>query len=64
MRNGLGQAVLVTELLHADGPYAAVADDFVTERCSRCGEWNAEDMRFSRSGGFLCPRCMSALYAA
>jgi len=64
MRNGLGHAVLVTELLRDDGPFEAVAEDFVSERCTRCGEWGSEDMRFSYSGGFLCPQCMSALHAA
>ena len=56
----MGQAVLVSELLRADGPHAGVADDFVTDRCSHCGEWDLEDMRFSHAGGFLCPRCLAA----
>lgn len=64
MRNGLGQAVLVTELLFDDGPHLGVAEDFVSERCSHCGQWQVEDMRFSVDGSFLCPRCMSARHAA
>ena len=64
MRNGMGQAVLVSELLRTDGPYGTVADDFLSDRCSRCREWELEDMRFSVSGAFLCPRCLSALHAA
>lgn len=60
----MGQAVLVTELLLDDGPHLQVADDFVSERCSRCGGWQVEDMRFSRDGGFLCPTCLAARHAA
>ena len=63
MKNGLGQAVLVTELLFADGPYSHVAEDFLADCCSRCRGYDLDDMRFD-SGRFLCRDCLSLQYAA
>ena len=63
MKNGLGQAVLVTDLLFDDGPHLLIADDFVDERCSLCCAMGSDDdMRFG-AFGFLCPDCL-ALAAA
>ena len=64
MKNGLGQAVLVTELLVDDGPFWEVANDFLSGNCSRCGERESEEPRFSVDGRFLCRQCLSMAYAA
>ena len=56
MKNGTNRAVLVAELLDHDGPYLAVADDFVVGQCSRCGE-DAGDDAFFMDLGFLCGTC-------
>jgi hypothetical protein len=58
MRNGLGTAVLVTDLLGGDGPHRVAADDFLAHRCSACGGRHLDDMRFG-GPGFLCPRCLA-----
>ncbi len=59
MKNGTNAAVLVTDLLAADGPAAAIAEDFIAARCSGCARHDVDDMRFGGEG-YLCPRCGSA----
>ena len=56
MRNGTNAAVLVTELLSADGPSEEVAEDFVATRCTMCSRRDLDDMRF-HAAGYLCNRC-------
>ena len=56
MKNGASAAILVTDLLGADGPAAAIAEDYIAARCSRCAHHDMEDMRFG-GGGYLCLRC-------
>ncbi len=56
MKNGANAAILVTDLLNADGPAAALAEDFIADRCSRCSRKDLDDMRFSGTG-YLCLRC-------
>ena len=56
MKNGANAAILVTDLLAADGPAAAIAEDFIASRCSACARHDADDMRFSVAG-YLCTRC-------
>jgi hypothetical protein len=56
VKNGANAAILVTDLLAADGPAAAIAEDFIASRCSTCARHDVDDMRFGGSG-YLCPRC-------
>ncbi len=56
MKNGTSQAVLVTDLLGGEGPFAAIADDFVDDRCSLCMGVAGEDVRFVEVG-FVCASC-------
>jgi len=56
MKNGTSQAVLVTDLLAAEGPFAALADDFVARRCSVCAASVGEDV-VSVTAGFACVEC-------
>lgn len=56
MKNGMGRAVLVPDLLAKDGPHIGVAEDFLVLRCSFCRVLTREDVRF-RSDAFLCHRC-------
>ncbi len=56
MKNGTNAAVLVTDLLRADGPAAGVAEDFVAARCSVCARRDLEDMRFL-NGSYVCSIC-------
>lgn len=56
MKNGTNRAVLVGELLQGDGPYVAVAEDFLADSCSRCGLEAGTDAYFL-AAGFLCSLC-------
>ena len=56
MKNGTNAAILVTDLLAADGPAAAIAEDFIAARCSLCARHDADEMHFS-GAGYLCLRC-------
>jgi hypothetical protein len=56
VKNGTNAAILVTDLLAADGPAAAIAEDFIASRCSSCARHDGDDMRFSVTG-YLCTRC-------
>lgn len=56
MKNGTSQAVLVTDLLGVEGPFSAVADDFVDDRCSICMGPAGDDARFV-DAGFVCGEC-------
>jgi hypothetical protein len=56
MKNGTSRAVLVAELLSADGPYVTIADDFVMGRCSRCAHEVDDDVVFVPDG-FYCGEC-------
>ncbi len=56
MKTGTSAAILVTDLLTADGPAAAIADDFVALRCSACAIEGEIDMAFLRTG-YLCAYC-------
>ncbi len=56
MKNGTNAAILVTDLLAADGPAAAIAEDFIASRCSSCTRRDGDDMRFGLTG-YLCTRC-------
>ena len=60
MKNGTNRAVLVSELLTIDGPFVAVAEDFVLGRCTRCGEDAGDDVFFV-ADGFLCGPCARAV---
>jgi hypothetical protein len=63
MRNGTSQAILVRELFVGDGPHGRIAEDFVAQRCSRCGVPTADDVRF-HDHGYLCSGCWTALAGA
>ena len=56
VKNGTNAAVLVSDLLRADGPAARVAEDFIAARCSVCARRNLEDMRFHHDG-YVCGTC-------
>jgi hypothetical protein len=56
MKNGTSQAVLVTDLLRLEGPFIAVADDFVLDRCSACRGPAGDDVQFLLAG-FVCHEC-------
>ena len=56
MKSGTNRAVLVAELFAHDGPFVAVADDFVVGRCTRCRE-DVGDDAFFLEAGFLCGTC-------
>lgn len=56
MKNGASQAVLVRDLLSSEGPFAAIADDFVDDRCSVCAGPAGDDVRFL-DAGFVCGEC-------
>jgi len=56
VKNGTNAAILVTDLLRADGPAAGVAEDFIAARCSLCARRNLEDMRFHHDG-YVCSTC-------
>lgn len=63
MKNGTSVAILVSDLLTAEGPYDRVADDFIEASCTTCGAGDLSELRF-RNGGFLCDPCAGALVAA
>lgn len=56
VKNGTNAAVLVSDLLRADGPAASLAEDFIAARCSVCARHDLEDMRFL-NGGYVCTAC-------
>jgi hypothetical protein len=60
MKNGTSVAILVTDLLTAEGPYRRVADDFIDAACSGCGSTDLTDLRF-RGGGFFCDGCATSV---
>lgn len=45
MKNGTSTAILVTELLTAEGPYTRAADDFIDASCTRCGALDNDALR-------------------
>ncbi len=57
MKSGTNRAVLVSELISGDGPYVAVADDFIASRCSVCAH-DAGDDAFFLDEGFVCGTCV------
>lgn len=59
MKNGTSSAILVRELFTGDGPHVLVAEDFVADRCTFCGQSAADGARFSEAG-FVCDLCASA----
>ncbi len=59
MKNGTSVAILVTDLLGAEGPFRHVADDFIDAACSGCGAFDQNGLRF-REGGFYCDPCAAA----
>ena len=56
VKSGTNAAVLVSDLLRADGPAARIAEDFIAVRCSVCSRRDLEDMRF-HSAGYVCNPC-------
>ncbi|NOX22489.1 MAG: hypothetical protein GXP36_05240 [Actinobacteria bacterium] len=58
MNNGVARTALVTDLLRGDGPYQAIAEDFVVQRCSFCTGAVDNDVRFNEQG-YLCTPCLS-----
>ena len=60
MKNGASRAVLVSDLIHGDGPFLSVADDFVELRCGFCGHPVDDDARFT-DDGFWCSSCATAV---
>jgi hypothetical protein len=60
MNNGTSRAVLVSDLFRGDGPFTAMADDFVSMLCGFCGQPVDPEARFTIEG-FLCSACASAL---
>jgi hypothetical protein len=60
MNNGTSRAVLVSDLFRGDGPFIALAEDFVAMVCGLCGQPADAEARFTIDG-FLCSACASAL---
>jgi hypothetical protein len=58
MSNGAAPAVLLRELIHADGPHLALADAFVAHVCMSCRLDVEESPQFAGSG-FYCTPCSS-----
>ncbi|NNK90852.1 MAG: hypothetical protein HKO87_00335 [Acidimicrobiia bacterium] len=56
MKNGASNAVLVRDLLAEDGPFLALAEDFVAQSCTLCGLSIDDDAQFGASG-LLCGPC-------
>jgi hypothetical protein len=63
MKNGTSTAVLVEELIRCDGPFATIADDFVTQQCGFCGREVDDDAQFTPDG-FWCSACADAIAAS
>jgi len=63
MKNGTSRAVLVRDLFRGDGPFVAIAEDFLTSRCGFCGHPVDNDARFTVDG-YWCSECASALAAS
>ena len=62
MKNGTNRAVLVRDLFSGDGPFSWLAEDYVAQRCSRCGTPTDDDVRF-HDDGFFCPPCWSLYHS-
>ncbi len=56
MSNGTRPGVLIRDLLSGDGPYARVAEDFLTGTCSGCGRPVERDA-IHHDSGYLCAPC-------
>lgn len=56
MKNGTSQAVLVRDLLSGDGPYAPIADDFLSGMCTLCSQPVEHEYPFI-AGGYVCEPC-------
>ncbi len=63
MKNGTSRAVLVSDLFRGDGPFASIAEDFLTLRCGFCGHPVDGDAHFTPDG-FWCGPCATALAAS
>jgi hypothetical protein len=56
MSNGTKPGVLLSELFSGDGPYVAVAEDFVAAVCAGCGR--TVDRNGVHDGrGYYCSTC-------
>jgi len=56
MTNGTRPGLLVRDLFSGDGPYEAIAEDFVTSRCSGCAGPAGRD-GIHHDAGYLCVTC-------
>lgn len=56
MKNGTSQAVLVRDLLSGDGPFAPIADDFLSGMCTLCSQPVDHDYPFV-ADGHMCEAC-------
>ena len=63
MKNGTSRAVLVWDLFRDEGPFQAIADDFVAQRCGFCRHPVDEDAMFAPDG-YWCSACAGALAAS
>jgi len=63
MKNGTSRAVLVRDLIRGDGPFVAIAEDFLASRCGFCGHRADNDARFI-ADGFWCSACAIAVAAS
>jgi hypothetical protein len=60
MKNGTNQAILLGDLLNGEGPFPALAEDFLGRRCSRCRTRVDDEARFY-DRFYLCPGCWRAV---
>ena len=63
MKNGTSRAILVRDLFRGDGPFLAIAEDFVEQVCGFCHSPVGDDARFT-GDGFWCSACATALAAS
>jgi hypothetical protein len=63
MSNGTRPGVLLTELLSGDGPFTAVAEDFVASICTSCGR-TVDRHGVHDDRGYYCSACWARRSAA
>ena len=63
MKNGTNQAILLTDLLDGEGPFARLADDFVAGCCTRCRAMVDDEFRL-HGRAVLCAECCRVVVGA
>ena len=63
MKNGTSRAVLIRDLFRGDGPFVAIADDYVAQTCGFCQQVVDDDARFT-GDGYWCSACAAAFAAS